>query len=211
MMDLQIALDRMELGAALAVTRAVAGTAEWVEVGTSLVKRYGMAAVEAVAREAAGTMGVLADLKTADDARYEFELAFDAGAQAATVLAMASPSTVATATTVAAEHGGDAVIDLMLLTEQQCAEVASKVGRDVVLSAHIVKDDQLSGGNPLDQFGTWAHGRRLAVAGGLGVEHVPALRGSGDLRLIVGSAVTHAADPGAAVAELDAARNQDKE
>ena len=48
-------------------------------------------------------------------------------------------------------------------------------------------------------------GRRLALAGGLGVRDVPAVARWGDVRLIVGSSVTAAADPAAAAAELRAA------
>ncbi|PXY27719.1 orotidine 5'-phosphate decarboxylase / HUMPS family protein [Prauserella muralis] len=208
MIELQIALDRMELERAVAIAAAVAAAVDGVEVGTSLVKRYGMAAVEAVAAAVGEQAWVLADLKTADDAEYEFGLAFDAGARAATVLGVASPATVEAATRLAAERGREAVVDLMLLGERQRADVAARTGADVVLAAHVGKDDQAAAAGPLGQLGTWARGRRLAVAGGLGVADVPALRGYDGLRLIVGSAVTRAADPAAAVAALDAARRQ---
>lgn len=208
MIELQIALDRIELDRAVAITAAVAGTVDGVEVGTSLVKRYGMAAVEAVAEAAGDQAWVLADLKTADDAAYEFGLAFDAGARAATVLGVASRATVEAAGRLAAERGREVVVDLMLLDERQRTDLAARTGAETVLAAHVGKDDQAAGADPVAQLGAWARGRRLAVAGGLGVADVPALRGYDGLRLIVGSAVTRAADPAAAVAELDAARRQ---
>ncbi|MGC7102924.1 orotidine 5'-phosphate decarboxylase / HUMPS family protein [Amycolatopsis lurida] len=183
MIELQIALDRMELDRAVAITAAVAGTVDGVEVGTSLVKRYGMAA-------------------------YEFGLAFDAGARAATVLGVASRATVEAAGRLAAERGREVVVDLMLLDERQRADLAARTGAEAVLAAHVGKDDQAASADPVAQLGAWARGRRLAVAGGLGVADVPALRGYDGLRLIVGSAVTRAADPAAAVAELDAARRR---
>ena len=68
-MELQIALDRMPAEDALRVTRAVAGMVDWIEVGTSLVKRDGVDLLRAVVEAADGTP-VLADLKTADDARW---------------------------------------------------------------------------------------------------------------------------------------------
>lgn len=208
MMELQVALDRMELGRAVGIAAEVAATVDGVEVGTSLITRYGMAAVEAVAEATDGRAWVLADLKTADDAVHEFGLAFDAGARAATVLGVASPATVAAAVGVAAERGREAVVDLMLLQERQCAALAARTGAEVVLAAHVGKDDQDGSADPLGRLGAWARGRRLAVAGGLGAGDVPALRGFDGLRLIVGSAVTRADDPVAAVAELDAARRQ---
>jgi len=60
-MELQIALDRIPLAHALDVTRSVAPLADWVEVGTSLVKRYGVGGLAQVV-DAAGGTPVLADL-----------------------------------------------------------------------------------------------------------------------------------------------------
>ena len=57
-MQLQIALDRMPLARATEITRAVAGEADWIEVGTSLIKQYGMeAVVQIVARSRRQTGG----------------------------------------------------------------------------------------------------------------------------------------------------------
>jgi 3-hexulose-6-phosphate synthase len=53
-------------------------------------------------------------------------------------------------------------------------------------------------------LGPWAEGRRIAVAGGLGVADMPALAGT-DIRVIIGSAVTSNPDPLAAVQGLRAA------
>ena len=40
--SLQIALDRIPLDRAAEIAAAVSGVADWIEVGTSLIKRYGM-------------------------------------------------------------------------------------------------------------------------------------------------------------------------
>lgn len=209
MIEIQVALDRMPLTDALRVTRQVAGVADGVEVGTSLIKRYGMRAVAEVlqaGREVDPRLWVLADLKTADDAEYELTLAYDAGATSATVLGLASEQTLSTAVRVAAERGAELVVDLMLLDEPRRAALSARLPHDVRLAAHVGKDEQQGGASPLDQLGPWASGRRLAVAGGLGVRDVPAIRDVPNLRLIVGSAITRAADPAEAVAALDAAR-----
>ena len=113
-MELQIALDRIPLAQALDVTTAVAPHADWIEVGTSLVKRYGVDGIAAIVAAAAATP-VLADLKTADDAAYEFALAYDAGAASATVLGLAAGATLDTAVRVAQERGREVVVDLMEL------------------------------------------------------------------------------------------------
>ena len=101
---LQIALDRIPLERAEAITAAVRAHADWIEVGTSLIKRYGMAGVARIVAAAGGTP-VLADMKTADDARTELTMAAEAGATSVTVLGLSTPATLDLAVLVAAERG----------------------------------------------------------------------------------------------------------
>ncbi len=202
-MELQIALDRMPAATALHIVAAVAPHVDWIEVGTSMIKRDGAAFLAAVA-DAAGETPVLADLKTADDARWELTMAYDAGARSATVLGLAPAATIDTAVQVARARDRELVVDLMGLDAAGRAALAGRLPADVVLAAHVSKDVQAAGASPLAQLGPWAQGRRIAVAGGLGVADMPALAGT-DIRVIVGSAVTSRPDPLAAVQELRAA------
>lgn len=203
-MQLQIALDRMPLPRAIDITRAAAPYADWIEVGTSLVKHYGMDAVAQIV-EAAGGKPVLADLKTVDDAAFEFGLAFDAGASSATVLALAEDVTVDAAVRAAAERGREAVVDLMIVPEGRRSALAGRLPSHVVLAAHIGKDAQQSGANPGQLLGPWTSGRLVAVAGGLGPHDLAALSGVENVRAIVGSAITGAEDPLAAAQAVRAA------
>ena len=199
-MQIQIALDRMPSDAALMCARSVAPLVDWIEVGTSLVKRYGAGFIREIT-DAAGDTPVLADLKTADDARWEFCMAYDSGARSATVLGLASAATIDTAIAVAAERGLEVVIDLMGLDEHQREQLARRTPASVVLAAHVGKDSQGTDAGPLAQLGAWADGRRVALAGGLGAADLPGLAGR-DIRVIIGSAVTGSADPVAAVEAL---------
>lgn len=208
-MEIQIALDRIPLERSVALARDVAPHADWVEVGTSLVKQFGQAGIEAVVA-AAGDTPVLADLKTADDVRFEFEMAFAAGARAATVLGLAPRVTVERAVDVCEEHRRELVVDLMGLAERQIADLAGWLPASAVLGAHVSKDAQGSGQRAADLLGPWADGRRLALAGGLGAHDLPALRSWPDLRVIVGSAVTQAADPVQAALELRRATREEE-
>ncbi|MBG0738052.1 orotidine 5'-phosphate decarboxylase [Paeniglutamicibacter antarcticus] len=203
-MQLQIALDRMTLRRAVDITRAVAPYADWIEVGTSLVKHYGMDAVAQLVQAADGKP-VLADLKTVDDAAFEFGLAYDAGASSATVLALAEDVTVETAVRVAEERQLEAVVDLMVVPETRRSALAARLPFHVVLAAHIGKDAQQSSAKPGDLLGPWASGRPVAVAGGLGPHELAPLGGVQNLRAIVGSAITGAADPAAAARAVRAA------
>ena len=182
----------------------MAPLADWIEVGTSLVKRYGVDGLAQVV-DAAGGTPVLADLKTADDAAYEFALAYDAGAASATVLGLAADVTLDTAVRIADERGREVVVDLMELPPARRAALAARLPAHVVLAAHVGKDAQASGCARSTCSAPWADGRRLALAGGLTAADLPALADLPDVRVIVGSAVTKADDPVAAVQELRAA------
>jgi 3-hexulose-6-phosphate synthase len=209
-MELQVALDRIPLPTAVELTTAIASLVDWIEVGTSMVKQYGRNGLEAVV-EAAGGTPVLADLKTVDDVRFELALAYDAGAGSATVLGLSPSATIDAAVAFAAERGRELVVDLMGLSQAQIGALVERLPHQVVLSPHISKDVQASGARAAELLGPWSAGRRIALAGGLTAADLPALRTHTDLRVIVGSAVTAAADPLKAVLELRSAAGMDDE
>jgi 3-hexulose-6-phosphate synthase len=199
--QLQVALDRLPLEAAVSITRDVADATDWVEVGTSMIKRYGVTAIDQVV-SAAGETPVLADLKTIDDAEFELGLAYDAGARSATVVGQAPPATIGAAVGIAADHDRELMVDLIGMTDESITALASRVPAGIVLEAHVGKDSQAAGTDASTILGAWAHGRRVAIAGGLTAGKLVALRGVANLRAIVGSAVTKSANPAHAVREL---------
>lgn len=207
-MEIQVALDRMPLDRAVRVAAEVAPLVDWIEVGTSLVKEYGRAGLEAVV-ESAGRTPVLADLKTVDDARFELALAYGAGARSATVLGLAPRITIDTAVRVSAEWERELMVDLMGLGTGQIEDLAAGLPASVVLAAHVSKDAQAGSGGVANLLGPWAAGRRIALAGGLTAADLPGLAGWSDLRVIVGSAVTSAANPLTVVGELRRARGEE--
>jgi 3-hexulose-6-phosphate synthase len=206
--ELQVALDRMPLSAAVTLTEAIASRVDWIEVGTSMVKHYGRDGLEAVVNAAGGTP-VLADLKTVDDVRFELSLAYDAGAASATVLGLSPSVTIDGAVAFAAERERELVVDLMGLSDAAISLLAERLPQSVVLSPHVSKDAQASGLRPVELLGRWASGRRIALAGGLTAADLPALRAQPNLRVIIGSAVTGAADPLQAVLDLRRAAGMD--
>jgi 3-hexulose-6-phosphate synthase len=207
-MEIQVALDRIPLDRAVHIAAEVAPQVDWIEVGTSLVKQYGIAGLVAVVESAAPTP-VLADLKTVDDARFELALAYGAGARSATVLGLAPQVTIDTAVRVSAEQGRELVVDLMGLAAGQIESLAARLPRSVVLAPHLSKDAQGGAERPADLLGPWATGRRIALAGGLTAADLPGLVDWPDLRVIVGSAVTSAANPLDTVRELRRASGKD--
>ncbi|MGI8433455.1 MAG: orotidine 5'-phosphate decarboxylase / HUMPS family protein [Nocardioidaceae bacterium] len=209
-MDLQVALDRLPLERAVAIAEAVAARTDWIEVGTSMVKQFGQDGLREVVAAACGTP-VLADLKTADDVRFEFEMALAAGAKSVTVLGLAPDISLDIAVEVTGEHDCELVVDLMGLTQQSIQELAARLPQRIRLAPHVSKDTQGEGSGQRVQalLGPWSHGRRLALAGGLTAQDLPTLSDQPELRVIVGSAVTKAGDPSAAVEELRRAAGKD--
>lgn len=203
-MELQIALDRLDLEPATRMAGRVAPHADRIEVGTSLIKRYGMRSVREVAA-AAGAVPVLADLKTADDVATEFGMAFAAGARGATVLASAADATIDRGVELARDAEAEVMLDLLAVSRQRRGALLDRLPEEVVFAAHLGKDSQHSGSGADESLGSWTQGRRVALAGGLTESGLARLSSAHPgLRAIIGSAVTGAPDPAAAAERLSA-------
>ncbi|HWL22666.1 MAG TPA: orotidine 5'-phosphate decarboxylase / HUMPS family protein, partial [Ureibacillus sp.] len=72
-MKIQLALDRLSIEEAIQITREVEKSIDLIEVGTSLIKEFGMNAVSKI-REAFPNKTIVGDIKTIDNAIYEFDL-----------------------------------------------------------------------------------------------------------------------------------------
>lgn len=206
-MQLQIALDRLSLDDALRLATSVQQYTDWIEVGTSLIKEFGMESVRRM-RQALPTTKVLADIKTNDNARYEFEMCYAAGADSATVMGTAPDATIDTCVSIARQQGKEVMIDL-LATSQERQQALTKY-REAIFEVHVSKDVQESGAKgtaPLvSQLPNWAGERKVAIAGGVSLNDIPALGARlPSVRVIVGSAITQAHDPVAAARAFAAA------
>jgi 3-hexulose-6-phosphate synthase len=198
-MQLQVALDRLALEDAIRLAKSVAPYADYIEVGTSLTKEFGVESVKRM-RQALPDARILADIKTNDEARYEFELYYAAGADIATVMGSAPDATIKTCLDVARERNRQVMIDLLETSDER--QRALLAFREAIFGVHISKDVQEAGGQTVpiaSRLPDWAVGRKVAIAGGIGLADIPALgeRLPG-LIVIVGSAISGAADPAAA-------------
>jgi 3-hexulose-6-phosphate synthase/6-phospho-3-hexuloisomerase len=123
---LQVALDFLELSRALGVAREAAkGGATWIEAGTPLLKSEGLEAIRALRREFPKAY-LIADTKTLDAGRTEFEAAAKAGANCATVCVTESDSTVLECIEAGRNYGIDVCVDLLGLHGERLIEVAKK-------------------------------------------------------------------------------------
>jgi 3-hexulose-6-phosphate synthase len=198
-MQLQIALDRLALAEAVRLAQSVAPYADYIEVGTSLTKEFGVESVKQM-RQALPNARILADIKTNDEARYEFELYYAAGADIATVMGSAPNATIKACLDVAHERNRQVMIDLLGTSDERQRELLAF--REAIFGVHVSKDVQEAGGQTVpivSRLPDWATERKVAIAGGIGLADIPALgeRLPG-LIVIVGSAISGAADPVAA-------------
>lgn len=198
-MELQIALDRLSLDAAVKVTAVTAQYADWIEVGTSMVKAHGMDGVSRIIDAAQGCP-VMVDTKTMDDGLTEMTLCATAGAHGASVMAVAELHTLDACVEATRQLGCELLVDLMACSSRRREKLVAAYADQphLIWALHVGTDGQARG-NPVDQLRDeareWsAHHPRLAVAGGLNERTAPALARYVH-RVIVGSAITSSGDP----------------
>ena len=201
---LQVALDFVELPRALAVAdAAVAGGADILEAGTPLIKSEGLDAVRKL-RERFSGKTILADMKAMDAGRIEAEAAAKAGADVMTVCAAASESTIRECVEAGRHYGIKVAVDLLGLDDPVAfARQAEQLGVDW-LDVHCPIDAQMTGTDPLALLKEVrsATGLTLAVAGGLNSETAALAATAGADVIVVGGAITKAADPRQATADI---------
>ena len=193
-MLLQLALDDP---AHIALLPQVVEFVDIVEVGTPLLKRFGLGGIATV-RELAGGRPVLVDSKTADGGAQEARMYFRLGATFMTVLEAASSATLDAVNKVAQEYGAYAVADTI------CSERLPDRGdqypdRFAYLLLHSPTDVRLAGGGDGSQIARAGAmrklGYRVAVAGGIGEGNLAEVVEAGPDVVVVGSAITEADNP----------------
>jgi 3-hexulose-6-phosphate synthase len=194
---LQVAIDKAE---SLGVITQVRGVADIIEIGTPLLKRFGIAAI-ATARELCPDTPILADTKTVDAGDLEAEMALGAGARLMTVLSSTSPATHAAVGRVAERFGAFVVVDT--ITESGKPELvpsgATFPGTFAYVGVHSPTDARLAGDRSIAHIDAVSdmrrRGFRVALAGGLGPQTLDAVLEVEPEIVIVGSAITGADDP----------------
>lgn len=197
-MNIQLALDRMNVEDAIALTKKVEPFVDWIEVGTSLIKEFGVGSVAAL-KEAFPDKTIVADMKTIDNAVYECKIAFDAGADVVTVMGVSPAVTIEACLDEAKKRKKRIMIDLLNTSNEV---VAGLLGMPAIFCLHTSKDEQeMRGGG----FTTGRFDLReveVAIAGGITLENMESVSKFNPAVVIIGSAITKAADPGAAAKQF---------
>jgi len=196
-MILQVALDLTDVEQAISIAeKAARGGAHWLEVGTPLIKKEGMRAVELLKRRFPDRK-IVADLKTMDTGALEVEMAARHGADVVSILGVADDKTILDAVEVARRYGIRVMVDLIGVKDKvKRAKELEKMGVHYIL-VHTGIDEQVQGKTPLEDLEKVVKAVKVpvAVAGGLNLETIPKVIELGATIIIVGGAITKAKDP----------------
>ena len=199
---LQVALDLMHSERALTIAaEAVRGGADWIEAGTPLIKSEGVEVVRSL-REEFPDKTIVADMKTIDVGGTEVEIAAKAGAGIVVVLGLSSDPTITEALLSARQYGAKVMVDLFNVPDKPArAKQLESLGVDYIC-VHVGVDEQMIGGSPLSELATVADAVSIpvAAAGGINSETAPEVVKAGAAIVIVGGAITKAADAAVAAA-----------
>ncbi len=144
-MELQLALDLVNIPEAKDVVREVQDHIDIVEIGTPVVINEGLKAVKEI-KESFPSLKVLADLKIMDAGAYEVMKASEAGADIITVLGATDDETIKGAVEEAKKQGTKILVDMINVKEiGKRAEEIDALGVDYIC-VHTGYDLQAVGG-----------------------------------------------------------------
>ncbi len=167
------------------------------EIGTPLVKKYGVSVVEKL-REVKEDGFFVVDLKTLDTGNLETRMVSDAGGDGVVISGLASKSTIENAIKEAEKTGIYSIIDTLNVDEPiELIKNLNKTPDIVELHRAIdVEDEESHGWENIEEIRNLL-GRKglVAVAGGIRTHNVKEALQSGADVLVVGRAITNAKDP----------------
>lgn len=195
-MRLQIALDTVNPEEAKELISRLGRWVDIVEIGTPMLLRYGMEPVKAI-HAAFPELTVLADTKIMDAGEYEAAIAYEAGAEIATVMGVANNETIQGCVAAGKKAGKQVMADMMCVLDLETrARELVNLGVDTIC-VHTAVDIQ-SRHNPYEEL-TVIHravgNSRCAIAGGLCRETLENVIPYAPAIVIVGGGITGANDP----------------
>lgn len=195
-MELQLALDLVNISEAKEVVQEVQEYIDIVEIGTPVVINEGLKAGKEI-KEAFPSLKVLADLKIMDAGAYEVMKASEAGASIITILGATNDSTIKGAVEEAKKQGTQILVDMINVKNlEQRAKEVDALGVDYIC-VHTGYDLQAEGETPFEQLQTIKRvvkNAKTAVAGGIKLNTLPEVVQSQPDLVIVGGGITSEKD-----------------
>jgi 3-hexulose-6-phosphate synthase len=203
-MELQLALDLVNIPEAKEVVREVQEHIDIVEIGTPVVINEGLKAVKEI-KEAFPSLKVLADLKIMDAGAYEVMKASEAGASIITILGATDDSTIKGAVEEAKKQGTQILVDMINVKNlEQRAKEVDALGVDYIC-VHTGYDLQAEGETPFEQLQIIKRvvkNAKTAVAGGIKLDTLPEVVESKPDLVIVGGGITGVEDKNNVAGEM---------
>jgi 3-hexulose-6-phosphate synthase len=190
-MKIQLALDRVTIEKAIEIAREAAPYIDIIEIGTSLIKDYGLVSLKDI-KAAFPHKTILADYKTMDEGAYEFKAAFNNGADIATVMGAASIDTIRACYIVAEDFGKLMMIDLIEVEDKKVHQLQEFT--NAIFCVHLSTD--AAGGSLIslinDFKSKFPEIEKIAVAGGVNYNTILTLKEANVDIAIIGGAITKA-------------------
>lgn len=190
-MKLQLAIDRVSIAEAIEIIQDTKDYVDIIEIGTSLIKDFGLQAVREI-RKQFPNLVLLADIKTIDEAEYEFQAVYEAGADIATVMGASAISSILACQRVALNYNKQYVIDLLEVHDSKLTQLQSF--DDAIQCIHLASDDDGEGLEKLiiEQTAKLSKNAKIGAAGGITLANINILKKNNIDVVVVGSAITKA-------------------
>ncbi|MFH2068045.1 MAG: 3-hexulose-6-phosphate synthase [Candidatus Omnitrophota bacterium] len=209
---LQVALDFVDLKRAVKVAReAVEGGADWLEVGTPLIKSEGLNAVRTL-KKLFPKKTIVADLKTFDAGRAEVEMAAKSGADIVSVMAAAPIETIVDSVLAGRNYGCRIMVDFLGIADVETrARQLAETGVDF-FNIHLGIDQQMQGKVSFEIIKklTGATSVPVVASGGINSETAPLALKAGATIVIVGGAIIKSPDAATATRLIKKAMAEQK-
>lgn len=198
---LQIAIDCLDLNEAAEIAQKVSPWFDIIEAGTPLIKSVGIMAVQYLKNNHPNKL-IVADLKSSDVGAYEAELAFSAGADITTTLAVTTTATIRDVQRVADQWNKICLVDLTGITE-----IVNKVRELKAIGAkyflyHKSIDEEIIDGKTWDSQSIMELekilqlGVEVSIAGGINQQNLPLFSDLDLYSIVIGRGITSAQDVG---------------
>lgn len=206
-MKLQVSIDLLSLEQAMNLLKDVAPYIDVIEAGTPLIKQEGLKTVETFKQYYPDKL-IFADMKTMDAGGLEAEMAFKAGADFTTILALSNDGTIAGAVAAAKKYNRYITADMIGIHDRiKRAQELEQLGVNY-LELHCGLDEQAQHlcGSTVDELNALREKTAiaLAAAGGINETTIQQVEAAGAKVAAVGAAIYSAKAPAEAARRIRA-------
>ena len=194
-MKLQVAIDRVSINKAIELVESFNGLVDIIEIGTSLIKDYGLLNLKEITSKATKSL-ILGDIKTNDEGTYEFNMGYKQGFDILTVMGNSSLETIEKCYDVSKEYNKKMMVDLLECSDEKIKEISNF--DDAIYCIHTSIDKKFKNDiiSELEDFKyKFPKIKYIAIAGGINLDIVKILKNYDIDIIVVGSSITGSEDP----------------